>query len=107
MRRICSRANLDSQFETLVASITTSDANAVANDAAATYDATAAYDAAANDAVANDATAAYDAAANDAVANDAAAYDAAANDDVTGGPCDVGLRSPNWICYASAPMHPS
>jgi hypothetical protein len=95
--RICSRANLDSQLETLAASITASNANAVANDAAAAYDAT----------VTHDATAANDAAANDAAANDAAANDAATSDDVTGSPCDVGLRSSNWICYASASMHPS
>ena len=102
MCRICSRANLDSQLETLAASITTSNANAVANDAA-TYDATVTHDAAANDVTAaNDATTAYDAAANDAATNDAAT-----SDDVTGSPCDVGLRSSNWICYASASMHPS
>jgi hypothetical protein len=95
--RICSRANLDSQLETLAASnaaaaasIPTSNANVIA------YDATAANDAAADDA-----------AANDVAANDAAAYDAAANDDVTGSPSDVGICSPNWLCYASAAMHPS
>ena len=92
MCRICSRANLDSQLETLAASnaVAASNANVIA------YDATAAYDAAA-----------HDAAANDVAANDVAANDAAANDDVTGSPCDVGLRSSNWICYASASMHPS
>ena len=98
MCRICSRANLDSQLETLAASnaaaaasIPTSNANVIA------YDATAAYDV----------TAAYDAAAHDVAANDVAAYDAAANDDVTGSPSDVGLRSPYWLCYASAAMHSS
>ena len=75
MCRICSRANLDSQSETLAASITTSNANAAANDATAGYDAAATY--------------------------------AATNDDVTRSPCDVGLRSSNWLRYASASVHPS
>ena len=91
MCRICSRANLDSQLETLAASnaaaaasIPTSNANVIANDVAA-----------------------HDAAADDAAANDVAAYDAAANDDVTGSSCDVVLRSPHWLCYASAGLHSS
>jgi hypothetical protein len=43
-----------------------------------------------------------------AAANDAtAATDAATNDDVTRSPCDVGLRSPNWLRNALASVHPS